>query len=181
MKRLAEARVQVERGLELDPLNPLPRVMNGFRLMGEGRYAEAVEELEALLRVEPDNPAVYHNLMDAYHGNGNYDDALRMVRKFFPGDQELGEALDRGYAEGGYRVALVRYAETLAARPGVAEAQSMTIAQLYEMAGEKERTLEWLEIAYQAHHPNLTSILDTDLVRDDPRFQDLLRRMGLPQ
>jgi tetratricopeptide (TPR) repeat protein len=159
------------------------RAFNGYRLFYERRYAESIEEYEAALRIEPDNPAVYYNLAIAYHLNGNFGEALAMVRKFVPGDQELDEALDRGYAEGGYRAALLRYAETLAARPEAAELLSMTVAVTYAMAGEKERTLDWLEVMYQTRNPNMPAMYERqfDLVRDDPRFQDLRRRMNMPE
>ncbi|KPL07397.1 hypothetical protein AMJ85_09630 [candidate division BRC1 bacterium SM23_51] len=181
MRRPDEARAQVERALELDPFNPVCRVMNGHGLIFERRYAESIEVLEAALRIEPDNRVVYDNLASAYHLTGNYDAVLRMVRKFFPGDQELDEALDRGYAEGGYRAAIVRWADTLAARPGAAELMSYFIACRYAWAGEKERTLDWLELAYETHNPNMPTLSspDFDLVRDEPRFRDLCRRINL--
>ena len=56
MKRLDEARVQVERGLELDPLNPLSRVMDGHLMLYEGRYAEAIED--GLI----DGPVVFNDI-----------------------------------------------------------------------------------------------------------------------
>jgi hypothetical protein len=106
-----------------------------------------------------------------------------MQRKSFPGDQELDEALDRGYVEGGYRGAMRRCAETLAARPEAAERLSWIVANMYAWAGDKERTLEWLELAYQAHAPNLFTANgpDYELVHDDPRYHDLRRRMNLPE
>ena len=103
MGRTDEARAQIERALELDPHNPLIRSFNGYRLLFERRYAESIEEYEAALRIEPDNPVHFFNLAGAYHLNGNYDEALAMVRRWLPGDQELEAVLDRGYAEGGYR------------------------------------------------------------------------------
>jgi len=184
MGRTDEARAQIERALELDPHNPLIRSFNGYRLLYERRYAESIEEYEAALRIEPDNPVHFYNLASAYHQDGNYDEALALVRKFFPGDQELEQALDRGYAEGGYRIAMLTYGETLAKRPEAAELLSMMVAMAYAFAGEKERTLDWLEIMYQTGNPNMPAICEplfATLVRDEPRFQDLLRRMNLPQ
>jgi serine/threonine-protein kinase len=182
MGRTDEARAQIERALELDPFNPMIRSFNGYRLLYERRYAESIDEYEAALRIEPDNPVHFSNLASAYHLNGNYDEALVMVRKLVPGDQELEEALDRGYAEGGYRAAMLKYAETLAARPEAAELLSLTVAMIYAFAGEKERTLEWLEVMYQTRNPNMPAISEPlfGLVFDDPRFQDLRRRMNLP-
>jgi tetratricopeptide (TPR) repeat protein len=183
MGRLEEARVQLDRALVLDPYNPGPRMNNGDLLAYEGRYDEAIEELQAAHRIEPDHPGPYRGLAAVYYMLGNYDEALAAVRMWFPGDRELEEALDRGYAEGGYRAALVRYAETLASRPEAAERVSWTVASMYACAGEKERTLQWLDLAYRAHHPMLPYVNSPEfqLVHDDPRYQALRRRMGLPQ
>jgi tetratricopeptide (TPR) repeat protein len=164
-------------------LNALYRAVNGGLLCKDGRYAEGIEELQAALRIEPNHPLAHGNLAWAYHMTGRHDEALAMIRKTIPNDEELDEALDRGNAEGGYRVALLRYAETLAARPDATERLSWIVANTYAWAGEKERTLEWLETAYQAHALNLpggTTATDFGLVHDDPRYHDLLRRMNLP-
>jgi hypothetical protein len=121
----------------------------------------------------------------AYHDNGDYDQALAQVRRWwFPGDQELDEALDQGYAEGGFRAAMLRYAETLAARPEAAERLCIRVATTFAWAGDIERTLEWFELAYQAHDPNLPSNLlltVQPMLHDDPRYHDLRRRVGLPE
>ena len=80
MGRTDEARVQIERALELDPHNPLVRSFNGYRLLFERRFAESIEEYEAALRVEPDNPVHLTNLAGAYHMNGDLDEALALAR-----------------------------------------------------------------------------------------------------
>jgi tetratricopeptide (TPR) repeat protein len=188
MGRLEEGRVQIERALELDPFNPLFRGMNGYGLLCERRYAEAIEELQAARRM---GHPLASNLASAYHLTGNYDDALATIREYIPtmvsqDDHELAEALDRGYAEGGYRAALLRYAETLAARPDAAREYSLDLAFTYAWAGDKERTLAWLELAYQARNSSLPASLsyateDFELVHDDPQYRDLRRRMGLPE
>jgi TolB-like protein/Tfp pilus assembly protein PilF len=189
MERPEEARVQMDRALDLDPFNPMWRLCNAGVLSYEHRYAELIEEYEAILRIEPDQPVAHSYLAWAYHMSGNYDEALAHVRRQplrdrgIPPDRELEEALDRGYAQGGYQVALRRYAETLAARPEAADLLAWPIAGAYAWAGDKERTLEWLERAYQAHEPNLmtANTPDFELVHDDPRYHDLRRRMGLPE
>ena len=57
------------------------------------------------------------------------------------------------------------------------------MANLYVHAGDRERTLEWLQRAYDAHDPNMPYLRGPqwDSVSSDPRFQDLVRRVGLPQ
>jgi TolB-like protein/Tfp pilus assembly protein PilF len=182
MERPEEARAQIDRALELDPLNVVSRIMNANVLSYERRYAESIEELEALLRIVPDYYTVIGLLGDVYHANGDYEKALAMQGRLFPGDQEIEEAIDRGYAEGGYRTAMQRCAETLAARPDAAERLSMDVAFAYARAGDKERTLKWLELAYQALAGNLLTANAPifELVHDDPRYQALRQRMGLP-
>jgi TolB-like protein/Tfp pilus assembly protein PilF len=183
MERPEEGRAQMERALELDPFNLMFRAVNGMLLCWERRYADAIEELEAVLRIEPDHIVAIGNLADAYRLNGNYDEALALSRRVVSGDQELEEALDRGYAEGGYRAAMLRYAETLAGRPETVGPVEVALAFAY--AGERERTLEWLELAYQAHDIILPANLPATglgpVPGDDPRYQDLRRRMNLPE
>ena len=184
-ERPEEGRAQIERALELDPLNPLFRAMNGGMLHTERRYAEAIEELEAVLQIEPNLMVAIINLVWAYQDSGNYDEAVALARTVNAGDQELQEAAERGYAEGGYRAANLRAAETLAARPGAAEMLSLPVALTYAQAGERERTLDWLELAYQARHYLLPGWLPASGIGpvpgDDPRYQTLRRRVGLPE
>jgi hypothetical protein len=76
-------------------------------------------------------------------------------------------------------------AEVYAARygkPGGTAAISLAAVYLY--AGDRDRALEWLEKSYEERDPNLPFIgrgPKWDPLRSDPRFQDLLRRIGLPQ
>jgi hypothetical protein len=58
----------------------------------------------------------------------------------------------------------------------------LLVAQLYAMLGQKDRTLEWLEKAYQDRSDDLVTVkVDPlfDFLHSDPRFQDLLRPIGL--
>jgi hypothetical protein len=59
----------------------------------------------------------------------------------------------------------------------------MAVAVMNIRIGEHQRALDWLERAYEARDPNLPSINNReafDMLRDQPRFQALLRRMNLP-
>jgi len=187
MERPEEGRVQMERALELDPFNMVSRAMNGRILCyNHGQYAEAIEQLEAVLRIEPNHLVATRNLIEGYHLNGNYDEALALVRRKVSGDRELEAALDQGYAEGGYRVALLRYGEALAARWEQGEPlDHLDVVRAYAMAGEEEQALDWLELAYPVKNINLPAHVPASgaglLPYDDPRYQALRRRMGLPE
>jgi tetratricopeptide (TPR) repeat protein len=114
-----------------------------------------------------------------------YKEALEVWKASYAarGDHEAEEALARGFAEGGYGVALQRVAEMLVARSRTAYVPVWQIGTLYTRAGKKDEALEWLKKAYEAHDPNMPYLsVDPifDALRGDPRFQALLRRMNLP-
>ena len=110
-----------------------------------------------------------------------YEEALEAAKAFYAarGGSEIEEALERGSAEDGYLGAVRRAAETLEAQ----QATHREIAKTYAFAGNDERALDWLERGFEARDPNMPYIATGptwDSLRDNPRFQDLLRRMNLP-
>jgi hypothetical protein len=87
-----------------------------------------------------------------------------------------------GFKEDGYRGALRRAAETLVARSRIVYVSPWQIGTLYTRAGKNDEALEWLERAYQARDQNMPYLgVDPifDTLRDDLRYQALLRRMNL--
>jgi hypothetical protein len=59
----------------------------------------------------------------------------------------------------------------------------VAVAQAYASLGEKDKAFQWLDRAYDEHASLLfiKALPDLDNIRSDPRYADLLRRMGLPQ
>jgi hypothetical protein len=100
------------------------------------------------------------------------------------GEHEDLEALIRGYEEGGYYRALSSVAEMKVERRKTTFVSPWQIATLYTRAGKNEKALDWLEIAYEERDPNFSYIcIDPifDGLRDNPRFQELLQHLNLPQ
>ena len=181
MGRPEEARAQMDRAVALDPLNGQITAMNGATFMYEHRYEDAIAEWRRAGDVGlPGGP-----ISDVLHLNGADAEAFAQLRIECADDQEVLDALDRGYAEGGFRAANRRVADILADRRTTTSAvwaAPWSVAVWYAFAREKERALEWLERAYEQHDLNMPFIrVDPrfDYVRGDPRFQALLRRMGL--
>jgi hypothetical protein len=105
------------------------------------------------------------------------------MKAAYAGDREMEEALTQGYAQSGYRGAMRRAADLLAARSRKTYVTHCDVAMLYIWAGEKAQALDWLEKGFEVRDPNLPYInVDPtyDPLRSDPRFQALLRRMNLP-
>ena len=175
---------QIRRALELDPLNALFRGHYAMDLMHARRYDDAISVLLDTLKTSPNDLLALSTLRSAYHMKHMYPEALDAWKASYAarGDQAAEEALARGFKEGGYTMALQRAAEMLASRSRTAYVPSWQIGTLYARAGKKDAALDWLEKAFQAHDPNMPYIsVDPifDILRDDPRFKDLLRRMNL--
>jgi tetratricopeptide (TPR) repeat protein len=183
MHRPNEAMVQIERALKLDPFNVTIHSFYAVDLLFMRRYDEAIAAARAALRMQPDAPVALFALYQALYLKGMYDELLSLDRKTIAGDQQLEKAFERGYAESGYPGAQGRVAEVYASRIGKSEVQPLGVSFCYLYAGNRDRTLEWLEKAFEARDPNMPylGLPVYDSLRSDPRFQSLIRRMNLPQ
>ena len=97
-------------------------------------------------------------------------------------DHEAIQALDRGNDEGGYSVALQRVAEIMIERSKTKYVTPWQIATLYTRAGMNDEAIKWFEKAYEAHDNNMPYLsVDPifDSLRDDPRFKNLIKKIGL--
>ncbi len=183
--RLEEWGAEIERALELDPLNFFIQCFYGWHLVYLRRYDEAILQLRKVLSREANFPAAHLGLWGAFWQKQMYAEALAEAQEFHAlvGYTEVTEALARGYAEAGYPGAMRLAAEKLATRSNLTHIPAIRIARLYAHAGEKDRALEWLEKAYEEREgplSRLSVVWDWDSLRDDPRFEGLLRRMNFP-
>jgi serine/threonine protein kinase/tetratricopeptide (TPR) repeat protein len=184
LKRPDEAMEHIEEALKLDPFNPLIQSLYAMDLMYARRYDEAIRLLRKTLETSPMEPVALSTIRSAYHQKKMYDEALGAWRLSYEarGDSEAIQALNRGRAEGGYSRALQSLAEMLIERSKTSYVTPWQVATLYTRAGMKEEALGWLERAYDAHDPNMP-YLSVDPIFDDlrgqPRFQAILKSMGL--
>jgi serine/threonine protein kinase len=182
MRRPEEAITEIERSLELDPLNFFAQCVYGLHLFNWRKHDDAIAHFRNTLRTEPNFPLAHEGLWVALHQKQMDEEALAEAKKYFDvlGDREVAEALERGYAEAGYPGAMSLAAEKLAERSKQTYVQPTQIARLYDHAREQNRALEWLEKAYEDREPSLVdlNVWPQGTVRDDPRFQALLRRLN---
>jgi TolB-like protein/Tfp pilus assembly protein PilF len=186
MRRQDEALRAIEQGVELDPFSPIAQRLHGFALYLARRYDDAVAQLQGLLSRQPDNPAAFSLLSSVYYAKGMYDEWLAAAQSYYSmtGIPQAEEALALGYAQGGYRAAARRLGDTLAALRSVRHIPPPDIAWSYLIAGENSLALDWLEQGFEEHAAGMLYLSADpcyDPLRDHPRFQDLVRRMGLPE
>ena len=116
--RPEEAMAEIERAIDLDPHNPMFQAFYGADLIFVGRYDDAIAQGRNALRTAPNSIVAHTVLLSAFHEKGMHEQALEQAKARFAasGDLEGQAALDRGYAEAGYRGAMAMAAKTLAAR-----------------------------------------------------------------
>ena len=86
--------------------------------------------------------------------------------------------------ENGYLGAMLRVAEMMEKRSRATYVTPWQIGTLYTRAGKKDKALDWLEKAFEAHDANVPYLSVDPLfddLRSEPRFQDLLRRLNFPE
>jgi adenylate cyclase len=169
--------------VELDPFNAMFQAWYGVVLGMEGRDDEALAQFRKALRTDPRLGFARGNIARILFNQGKYADSLAEWKAIFASDRELLGTLAQGFAQSDYRGAMRRVGDIVATRSRTTGLGSAGASYFYLMAGEKERTLEWLEKAYEAHDGNLPYIVsrpNIDPLRSDPRYQDLLRRMNFP-
>jgi tetratricopeptide (TPR) repeat protein len=189
--RIDEAIPHSERAIELDPFSALYHALYAQVLHFDRRYDDAIAAARTALTIQPNMVGVArYALQWALFAKGEREEWLANQRDWFAHDPELTEAFEQGLAEAGYEAAQRRIADIMAARleesggiPTPGGYDAFFTAQQYLYAGDYDRTIDWLERSYELRIPNMPYLGQPhwDPLRSDPRFQDLLRRMNLPQ
>jgi DNA-binding winged helix-turn-helix (wHTH) protein/TolB-like protein/Tfp pilus assembly protein PilF len=183
--RFDEVKAERKRALELDPLSPAQNVVAGASFYFAGQYDEAIAQLEKTINLEPRIYSAYVWLGQAYEQKAMYGQAIATYQKGLGqgGRQsQLLAALARAYALAGERNKSVKTLAELRDVSRQGYLNSYTFAVVYIGLGDKDQTLSWLEKAFQDRSSVLLWLGVEPMfasLRDDPRFQDLLRRVGI--
>jgi serine/threonine-protein kinase len=176
---------EMEVALELDPLSPLIREGKGFLLMLTKRYDEAIEEYRQTLDLDCFFYKAFTSMGRAYTQKGMYEEAITMLHKgrSLCGDipNVLG-ALGQTYAMANRPADARRLLEELAELATRRHVSSTCFALIHLGLGEKEQALDWLENGIKGRETPLAALKvhpAYDGLRDEPRFQALLRKLGM--
>src|SRR5947209_5245864 len=189
--RFGESMAEAQRAQELDPLSPEIVSQVGNVYLFTRRYDESIVQYHKALDLNPNLPVVRALLSWSYAMKGMYPQALAEYDKI--ADTDKAVAAENQFVASGlgwvYAVS-VRRAEALKIAQELKDLSSRTYVDFYPLGGiyaglgDKDEAFRLLEKGY-AEHSATMPWLAIDVywygLRSDPRYADLLRRMGLPQ
>ena len=185
-ERWDEALEEIEKALELDPLSPIINFNHAIWYDAKRNYKRAIEIYKRVLELDPGYP-LHHFMMWAYGRMGMSDDMRREAS--IAAKQVQGfESATRLWAEyciaccEDNKQALRGLLPELEARANEPLVGASMVASCYFKLGENDKGFEWLELEYSQRRDMLLTIKidpDFDEIRTDPRYLDLLKRLGL--
>ena len=184
--RQAEAIAGMKKSQELDPLSLIIGAGIGWAHYMARQYDAAIEQLHRTIELDPNYPVTYWILGLILRKLGRYDQAIAEGEKsvkFSGGSPMLTAALAQTLATAGRKKEAIQLLDELTQLAKQKYVAPCFFAGIHLGLGESDRAIECLEKSFDEHSHWLIYLhIDPsmDALRPDPRYQDLLRRIGLP-
>ncbi len=185
--RSAEATGEMERARELDPLSLIVNTLVGFAYHNARQYNRAIEEYEKVIQLDPQFAPAHYFLGGALTNIGQYDEGIAHLQKakdLTHGASLMSAGLARGYAHAGRRDRAQQSLRELQLRGIHHYVSPYGLAQVYAVLGDRGSALDVLDRAVNEHAFEVLFLRvdpSFDSLHENPRFQELLKRVGFPE
>ncbi|HEV8129686.1 MAG TPA: protein kinase [Acidobacteriota bacterium] len=183
--RTQESLVEAKRSLELDPLSLVPSMLLASCFYYARQYDRAIEQLQKTLELDPNSKGVQFTLGRVYQAKGAYREAVARYKSAVSVEESsitFLAALGQAYGLSGDRSEAQQVLQRLNEFSASRYVSPFDIALVHAGLGQNDQAFAWLERARQDSSNRLLLIKVEpvlDSLRGDPRFADLLRRLGL--
>ena len=180
MGRYDAAFAENRRAMELEPFSPVFNAGYGGSLMRARKYDEATAQFNKALELDPHFWGAYGRLAVICEITGNYAEAVELRAKAFEanGDARSPALMRESFAKGGWE-GFNRYMVGEQRPPNI---PTYFMAVAFTALGEKDKAFDALNKSYEDHEISLVQLLNNDQrldpLRNDPRLQDLIKRVG---
>src|SRR6266567_2631434 len=179
---LDEGVKQIQEAEKLDPLSPIIIDSAVERYVAADRLDDAISAGKRVLQVDPNYIYFDSALAEAYREKGNLQEAVALYEKAQAVTHSPSAGLAITYAKMGRWEDAHRVLDQLIEKSRRQYVTADSIAAVYVALGDKEEAFHWLERALDEHSAPMYGIAWHPIfraLRSDPRFADLLRRMGV--
>ncbi|HTK82088.1 MAG TPA: protein kinase [Bacteroidota bacterium] len=183
--RVDEAEPVIKKGYELDPFSPIITLNVGAIFLSRKQFDAALPYFKKCIELDPSFAPGYGWLGMTYEQLKNYSEAIPAIQKSVELSGRSAEYVGYlGYALGrmGKRDEALALLKENQDRYRAGTGAAYNVARIYAGLGEKENVLQWLEKDFEDHSTWINSLIEDwewDLVRTDPRFIDMEKKMGL--
>ena len=189
-----QALAEMNKALELDPLSRVINNNQGRVFASGGKPDEAIAQYKKTVELFPDAPAPRNNLADIYESKGMYAEAIqqRLIQlKLFGFSPENIKDLQLAFEKDGYKGFVQKQIDiqvdsqrSILEKDKNAYLPAFRIAIDYARLQDKDKAFEYLNKAYDQREPQIAELKirpPFSFLRDDPRFKELLKKVGFPE
>jgi serine/threonine protein kinase/Tfp pilus assembly protein PilF len=184
-RRMDEGLIELKRAQELDPLSLVINSHVAWGYYHRSEYEKAIEQCKKVLEMDPNFALVHSVLGKVYEQKSLYDAAIKEFQKatdISAGSREYLADLGHAYALAGKTEEAHKILEELQRLSKQKYADASDIAMLYVGLGEIDEAFQWLEKAFEERAWGLSFLEiqpEFDRIRSDPRYKELLKKIGL--
>jgi Flp pilus assembly protein TadD len=182
--RYEEAIAEMRKAKNLDPLSLIIRADLAELLVIAHQYDESILESRKTIEMDPNFALAHSQLGQAYLQKEMHDEAIAEMQRAVQlsgGSPTIIAGLARAYVASGRRSEAEKLLKELKKRSNPNYSHASEIAVVCAALGDKDQAMNWLEKGYQERfNPGVLLRPGFDPLRSDARFEDLVRRIGLP-
>ena len=183
--RSDEASSVIQRAYEIDPLSPIIILNVGLGFLFKGQYDEALAYFRKSNEIDPSFASAHFYSGATYFKMKDYGKAFPLLEKGLELSGRSSESiayLAYCYAKIGKRDKAFELLKENQARYNAGTGAAYNVARIYEGLGDREKVFEWLDRDYRDHSPwmvRLRAEIGWEDLRSDPRFLDLIKKVGV--